>query len=39
MMSLRVLDVLLITEFLAARTSESTGNQGLNDLKEINPEK
>lgn len=39
MMSLKVLDVLLMMEFLAPRTSESTGNQGLSDLKEINPEK
>jgi len=39
MMKLRVLDVLLMMEFLAPRTSESHGNQGLNNLKETNPMK
>ena len=39
-MILRVLDVLLINiiQFLAPRTLESHGNQGLSDSKERNPE-
>ena len=39
-MILRVLDVLLVNiiQFLAPRTLESHGNQGLSDSKERNPE-
>lgn len=39
MITPRVLDALLMMEFLTPPASESNGHQGLNDLKETNPEK